>query len=272
MAGSMPAKVIGRADAASPTPRGSSAVGGARLRSDAVADLGEHLRDHRAAAGGDQQARAVGPEGDAAVDVAISDRISQRLLARVIGDGKGPGCLLIQRLGNLAAGRLRSGGAYWHIVWLRSGGGQRERDRDDRQRDSKHDDDPDGADCGRRLVYGCGVVVVFGNRFRGHGEPFSSDVELRFAEHNAHDPVFQHLLKYDLSSRRSDHGALRSKQVAQLLSSAVKPGNHRSDRAVHEHRDLPAPQAFHVCVIDHHPELLRQSLHRRLDCVVRQRL
>ena len=115
---------------------------------DAVADLAQQLGDGRAGAGRDQQGAAVRPERDAAVDVAIADRVAQRGLAGVVGDLEGAGRVVLEDVGDLTAGRLRARRADRHVVRLRARRGQGEGDRDDRDHDCQHRDDAGRAQGG----------------------------------------------------------------------------------------------------------------------------
>ena len=65
-----------------------------------------------------------------------------------------PGACWSRIVGDLAAGRLRSGRADRHVVRLRARRRQRERDRDEGERDSEHGDDAGRADRGRWFVHG----------------------------------------------------------------------------------------------------------------------
>ena len=98
---------------------------------------------------------AVWPERDAAVDIPVADRIAQCRLAGVVGDRECAGGVLLDHFGDcwpLAA--IGPGRADRDVVRLGAGRRQRERDREDREHDGEHDDDPGGADRRGRFMDG----------------------------------------------------------------------------------------------------------------------
>ena len=185
-AGSSPASVIGSADAASPAPRGSSAVGGARSSvrnwtpecpAMPLPTWPEQLGDGRAAAGGDQQGAAVGPERDAAVHVAVADRSAARRPGsrRLEGARRIP----LEDVGDWPTGR-RGRRADRHVVRLRARGGHREAIATIAITTASARTIPVARSAGRGFMGGGSVMGVLRKRLRCHGcSAFSSDVEFR---------------------------------------------------------------------------------------------
>ncbi len=100
-------------------------------------------------------------KGDAAVDIPVADRVAQRRLAGVVGDRERAGGVLLEDVlhsppqewgPQSTPGGHRPGRADRDVVRFGAGRRQRERDREDRQHDGEHDDDPGGADRRGRFM------------------------------------------------------------------------------------------------------------------------